>query len=449
VLALSVVLIPLMGLAYRFAAPHELDPMTHRLMFSAFGVLLLATSWLPGRPVRLAWMTRLSMWLFTAWFVLLSAVNGFSLVRVMGVMTLQFAAALVMRRTIEGVVFNTMVLATAVTVLTARGAPASELTLSLCSLGAMAAMNIASMVLRDVTLHELGAREQALRRARDELELRVIERTDELHCTVEALEQQVQVRAVAEARARTASVAKSTFLANMSHELRTPLNAIIGYAELVLEELEDEPDAGWSEEVERIHRAGNHLLTMINDVLDLAKVEAGRLEVHIDEVDLRELLDLAGAAVHPLCVSQGTELAMRVDGAVDDLRTDEVRLRQIVVNLLSNAAKFTESGRIDLRAWADDRHLWVEVSDTGCGIAAEHLPTLFDKFTQADPSSTRRHGGTGLGLAISRELARLLDGDLTARSTLGQGSTFTLRVARRHSFLQASLPPTVGILDVA
>jgi signal transduction histidine kinase len=230
-------------------------------------------------------------------------------------------------------------------------------------------------------------------------------------------------------QALEASRAKSTFLANMSHELRTPLNAIIGYSELLSEEL---PPQGFDNErmdLQKIRSAAQHLLELVSEILDLAKIEAGKLELAIEPVDVFTLLEEAVAVVeHASAANRNTLKVECSSGGV--IQTDRIRLRQILINLLGNAAKFTEDGSIIVRCSRVNRERkdWVliEVQDTGIGIPPEHLSRLFENFQQVDSSSTRKYGGTGLGLAISRRIARTLGGDITAVSRPGEGSTFTV-----------------------
>ena len=226
-----------------------------------------------------------------------------------------------------------------------------------------------------------------------------------------------------QARAEEASRLKTEFLASMSHELRTPLNGIIGYAEF----LHDGAPPGQEREFASvIMKSGQHLLELVNSILDLSKVEAGRLELAPTEVAVRALLEEAAAAQRPAAIAKGLTLVVEIDPAVPDtLHCDRTRVLQVLNNLLHNGVKFTEHGRVTLRATPVTDGLSVEVADTGCGIPAEFLPVMFEKFRQADDFATRRHGGTGLGLALSRELAGLMGGSLTVRSAFGEGSAFT------------------------
>ena len=251
-----------------------------------------------------------------------------------------------------------------------------------------------------------------------------------------------QARAAA-AEAERADAAKSQFLANMSHELRTPLNAIIGYAEMLAEDAEDEGDAEAAGDLDKIRGAGRHLLGLIDNVLDLSKVEAGRVEIDPRPVDVGQLLDAVVATAAPLVAQNGNRLVVEVAGApgAGTITTDETRLRQILLNLLSNAGKFTRDGTVTLAAHRTaDGALAVSVADTGIGMTPEQVGKLFQPFVQADASTTREYGGTGLGLAISRRLARLLGGDVTAASTPGQGSVFTVTVPDRAAPPEAALP---------
>ena len=229
-----------------------------------------------------------------------------------------------------------------------------------------------------------------------------------------------------------ASRHKSTFLANMSHELRTPLNAIIGFTRIVMRRSRDQLEPKQYENLEKILGSSQHLLSLINAVLDLAKVEAGKVEVHPGEVHLATLLEQCVRTVEPL-VKDGVTLVGDFRSTLPALRNDEEKMRQIVINLLSNAAKFTAQGSIRVEASFDGDRLLIAVTDTGVGIPASKLDSVFEEFEQVDASSTRVHGGTGLGLAIARRLARLMGGDLVAASTLGAGSTFTLSLPLRYA----------------
>ncbi len=234
----------------------------------------------------------------------------------------------------------------------------------------------------------------------------------------------------AHAAALQASKAKSAFLANTSHELRTPLNAIIGYSELVDEELAELGAHEIREDVAKILKAGTHLLGLINEVLDLAKIEAGKLDFHLDEVGLNDLLDEVSGAVQPLVERGGNRWVLERDRLIGGLRTDRVRVIQILYNLIGNAAKFCRDGQIGLAVSHDHQHIEFAITDTGIGIRAEKLPTLFDAFTQAHATQGEDFGGTGLGLAICKRYAERLGGDILVESVVGEGTTFRVRLPR-------------------
>jgi signal transduction histidine kinase len=242
-----------------------------------------------------------------------------------------------------------------------------------------------------------------------------------------SLVEQRRARRYAEEAAR----AKSTFLANMSHELRTPLNAIIGYSEMLMEDARDEREA---EDLGRIRTAGRHLLMLVNDLLDMEKIDAGRMGVTLETFGVRDVIDEVVQTVLPLIERNANELRVELSDDLGRMHADAVKLRQILVNLLGNAAKFTHGGCILLRADPEDRDAtaWVRfsVEDTGIGIAPELLLEVFELFTQGDASTTRRYGGTGLGLALTRRFCRMMGGDVTADSEEGRGSTFVVRLPR-------------------
>lgn len=239
----------------------------------------------------------------------------------------------------------------------------------------------------------------------------------------------IRARVAAEERLRRAAIEaeganmkKSSFLATMSHELRTPLNAIIGYAEFVQEELND---ATLRSDVGRIERSGRDLLRLINDVLDLSKIEAGKLEVEVRDVDIPKLVEDVSKQVAPLVARNGNKLALKVGAGVGAASTDPTRLRQILRNLLSNAAKFTEAGQIELCVEASAEMLRFEVHDSGVGMNEQQLLRIWEPFKQAERSTTRKYGGTGLGLPITKELCGLLGGSIEVRSKIGEGTSFT------------------------
>lgn len=231
--------------------------------------------------------------------------------------------------------------------------------------------------------------------------------------------------AVARDEAQEANQAKSRFLATMSHELRTPLNAILGIGDMMREEAEDAGQKDLLDPLGRINRAGRHLLQLVNDVLDLSKIEAGRLEVHPEEVLLRGFVADVETTGRPLASRNANKFICHCADDIGSLQADPMRLRQVVLNLVGNACKFTEGGEVRLSVRRRNGRVEFAVSDTGIGITPQQLEKLFTDFTQADASTTRRYGGTGLGLAISRRLCRMMGGDIEVTSTPGSGSTFT------------------------
>jgi signal transduction histidine kinase len=228
-----------------------------------------------------------------------------------------------------------------------------------------------------------------------------------------------------------ASLHKTQFLANMSHELRTPLNAIIGLTDMMTTNAAHFGTEKAAEPLRRVHRAGAHLLGLINQVLDLSKIEAGKLELSPEAVNLALLIDEVAGTARQLAEQSGNRLAVEIEAGLAAMTVDPMRLRQVLLNLLSNACKFTKQGEVVLRVRrASGRRNWVElaVSDTGIGLTAEQQARLFEEFAQADSSTARRYGGTGLGLAITRKLARLMGGDVSVTSAPGRGSVFTVRL---------------------
>ena len=226
--------------------------------------------------------------------------------------------------------------------------------------------------------------------------------------------------------------AKSTFLATMSHELRTPLNAIIGYSELIEEECEDSGQDDYIPDLRKIQAAARHLLVLINDILDLSKIEAGKMELYIEVVDVPKMIGDIQSTVVPLVEKNGNTLEVKLAPDVSLMRADLTKVRQVLFNLISNAAKFTKQGRIilDARQEVINDVDWIifKISDSGIGMTPEQLSKLFQEFTQADSSTTRKYGGTGLGLAISKHFCQMMGGDIIAESEYGKGSTFTVRL---------------------
>jgi signal transduction histidine kinase len=219
---------------------------------------------------------------------------------------------------------------------------------------------------------------------------------------------------------------KSQFLANVSHELRTPLNSIIGFTRLVLRKTEGQIEKLQKDNLQKVLISSEHLLNLINGLLDLAKIEAGRMEAYVESFKLDEVMRMTIATVEPLLKDGRVKLVTEIAPDIPPLKTDRDKLKQSVLNLLSNAVKFTEKGEIKVAAWRDNGSLKLTVSDTGIGMKKEALDLIFEEFRQADMSSTRRYGGTGLGLAIVRRFINLLGGEIVVESEEGKGSKFTI-----------------------
>lgn len=249
---------------------------------------------------------------------------------------------------------------------------------------------------------------------------------------------------VARDQADEASRTKSTFLANMSHELRTPLNAIIGYSEILKEDARDRELDEFLPDIERIETAGRHLLGIINDILDLSKIEAGRMDVFLEDIDVAALVREVQSIVRPLVTKNNNKLEVICPEDIGHLRSDLTKVKQSLLNLLSNSAKFTSDGTITLKLWRapapGGSTVSFEVSDTGIGMTPEQQKKLFRSFTQADTTTTKRFGGTGLGLAITKHFCVMLGGDVTVESTPGKGSTFTITLPNRDE--TGTLPAT-------
>lgn len=265
-----------------------------------------------------------------------------------------------------------------------------------------------------------GGRKVILALCRDVSER--VERARELEALNQALER-------ARDEAVMASSSKSAFLADMSHELRTPLNAVIGYSEFVLEQMQDEGPVRYRDELERIRVAGQHMLSLINDVLDLSKIEAGKLEARAASFDLYELLGDVESTAEPLAMVNGNRLEVACVPGAFAMHTDATKLRQILLNLLGNACKFTEGGEVGVRATSDEAG-WVELQvwDTGVGMSKEALGRVFEAFEQADEQTEERYGGTGLGLTLTERFCRVLGGRISVRSQPGEGTEFRVRL---------------------
>lgn len=249
---------------------------------------------------------------------------------------------------------------------------------------------------------------------------------------ITALKERAAELEVAKKDAESASEAKSQFLASMSHELRTPLNAIIGYSEMLIEEARDLEQEDFVPDLDKIAGAGRHLLMLINDILDLSKIEAGKMEIFVEDLDVGTLIDEVEGTIAPLMAKNENRFqAVRVND-LGGMRSDQTKLRQNLFNLLSNAAKFTKAGNVQLSAErttrADGDWLVFKVRDSGIGMTPEQVSKLFSAFTQADASTTRNYGGTGLGLSITRSFCRMMGGEISVESTPGTGSTFIMEV---------------------
>ena len=236
--------------------------------------------------------------------------------------------------------------------------------------------------------------------------------------------------AVAKETAEAANQTKSSFLANMSHELRTPLNAILGYNELLREEVTDDGHTKYLNDISKVDMAGKHLLSLINDVLDLSKIEAGKMEIYLEQFSLKPLVEEIHGTVMPLIEKNKNMFQLEYDDSISIVNADLTKVRQILFNLLSNASKFTEDGTIKLIVTMEniDKNNWIKftIKDTGIGMSREQLNRLFVSFSQADSSTQRKYGGTGLGLAITYRLCQLMGGTISVDSVPGVGSTFTV-----------------------
>jgi signal transduction histidine kinase len=245
-----------------------------------------------------------------------------------------------------------------------------------------------------------------------------------------------------------AGAAKAEFLAKMSHELRTPLNAVIGYSQILIEDAQDEGDAESIEDLGKILGAGRHLLKLVNEILDLSKIEAGKMELDLQETVLADLLNEIATEAEPAAVANGNTIACKIDPDLGNPFCDAVKLRNVLAQLVDNAVKFTQDGRVELVAErmpgdAADQ-LVLHVIDTGIGIDPDQISSLFEKFTVIDDSSTSKYGGTGLGLALSQKFCRLMGGDILVESKIGQGSRFTVRIPFSYG---AGTNSTVGSND--
>jgi signal transduction histidine kinase len=264
----------------------------------------------------------------------------------------------------------------------------------------------------EILAEEFNKMTAALQGAYTGLENKVAERTRELALLNQTLEE--------------ANRHKSQFLASVSHELRTPLNAIIGFTRLVLRKTEGQIAPLQTENIQKVLISAEHLLNLINGLLDLAKIEAGRMEISAESFKLDEVIHLATSTIEPMLKDGHVRLSTEIASGIPTLHTDREKLKQVILNLLSNAAKFTEEGEIRVAAWKEDGSLKLVVSDTGIGIPKEALNDIFEEFRQTDRSRAKGYGGTGLGLAIAKRIVNLLGGDVAVESEVGNGSRFTV-----------------------
>ncbi|HAO11397.1 MAG TPA: histidine kinase [Planktothrix sp. UBA8407] len=297
--------------------------------------------------------------------------------------------------------------------------------------------SLANLVSLAIERFERIKAEQALAQVKTELEIRVKKRTTELQEAVQQLRIEMVERLKVEAilqtalhQAQAASEAKNMFLANMSHELRTPLHAIIGFSDLLLEEVVDKKLYDLLPDVEKIHQSGHHLLTIINDILDLCKVEAGQVSLYLETFEVASFVHEVVTSLQPLADQNQNTVQICCKNNLDIMEGDITKIRQILYNLLSNALKFTQNGQvtITLNREPNGDFDWIcfEVTDTGIGISREQQKNLFQAFNQVDNSLTREYGGTGLGLAITHHYCQMLGGQISVSSQLGEGSKFTV-----------------------
>jgi signal transduction histidine kinase len=281
-------------------------------------------------------------------------------------------------------------------------------------------------------MEQINRRDEALKEAQDKLEARVEERTLELKDEIAERKLIEQDLIYAKISADESNKSKSKFLANMSHELRTPLNAIIGYSEMLEEDAVETASLEAASDLRRIQTAGRHLLSLVNDILDLSKIEAGKFELTMEWVKASDIVGQAAQTIEPVARKSGNRFLIKAGNWNGLIFVDRTKFYQSLLNLLSNACKFTEDGDISLsvKAHRESGRDWIlwQVQDTGIGIPENDIEKLFQSFSQVDSSATRKYGGTGLGLAISQHLCRMMGGFITAQSVLAEGSVFTIYI---------------------
>ena len=233
-------------------------------------------------------------------------------------------------------------------------------------------------------------------------------------------------------KARSASEAKSDFLAKISHELRTPLNAIIGYSEMLMEDAGDDGLDSFVEDLDKIRSSGTHLLTLINDLLDISKIEAGKMDLHLEDFKLKDLISSIEDTTKPLVEKNGNKLVVEIDKSLVTIKNDETKLKQVLLNMISNSSKFTKKGKVTLKISEETRdRVKFELSDTGIGMTEDQLKNVFEEFAQAETSTSKDYGGTGLGLPICKKITELMGGKIEVQSKIGEGTTFSIIIPKK------------------
>ncbi len=390
------------------------DSFAVRLAFSGVSLALVGGSFrsaLVRRYLRLG--TLLVCYALFGWFSFVAYHHDMRPDDIIGVLPVVPGAAMVIRRTWEIFLLIAYIAAVLAIVYHFLAAPAVDFSVPFSVFATFAGI-LGWMSVWRTRL------EGQLQIANTTLEARVAERTA-------LLEREVAERVAAEQRSNAANEAKSRFLANMSHELRTPLNAVIGYTELVEVELADTDQAHHCEDLDKVGRSAKHLLTIIDDILDLSRIEAGSRSQILEPVVVRRVVADTVTLVQPAIDARGDRLAVEVAPGLA-VAGDHGALVRVLVHLLDNAAKFTADGTITVAAVRAGAEIAIEVRDTGVGIPEAARPLIFERFTQADDSPTRNHGGVGLGLAICRELVMRMRGSISVASVVGEGTVFTVRL---------------------